>query len=104
MSSEEDYTPFDDVNDLLEPEEIPARPIHVVNDGKYEVFRLYDASGSLLYITRSAQLHKFKDKPWWPLVVNIQINRHATPGRAEDDKILGIDQEAPKWNVLGANL
>lgn len=104
MTDAEDYTPFDDVNDMLEPEPALLTAVPSINDGKYEVFRLYNQANELLYITRSAQLHKFKDKVWWRDVTQIKINRHATPGRAEDDKIIGIDQESPKWNVLGANL
>lgn len=98
--SDDDYTPFDEVNDFINNHPKPATP----NKGKHEVFRMYDSGGKLLYISRSAQLHKLKDREFWPKVTSIQINRHTSPGAAEDDKITGIEQEKPLWNVMNAGL
>ncbi len=103
MSSDDDYTPFDEVNDMLDlPDPTPslsAVPDLMPQEGKHEVFRLYNSQGELLYITRSAQLHQLKNKDWWDQVTNIQIQRCATRGTAEDVKLVAVDREAPKYNV-----
>ena len=97
-----DYSPFDEVNDLLVlPDPDPATK-GTSTTGKFEVFRLYSDNNELLYISRSAQLHKLKNKDWWTKVTTISINRHDSPGAAEDDKLMGINNEGPKWNVMNA--
>jgi hypothetical protein len=93
-TEDDDYTPFDEVNDLL----VVPKPSEPASVGAYELFRLYDQDDNLLYITRSSQLHKLKDREFWPMVTSIKVERHPTPGTAEDAKIIAIN-ESPAWNV-----
>jgi hypothetical protein len=96
VNSNDDYTEFDEVNDLLveEPEKKPSKTSNYKNS---TLFWLYQDK-QLLYITRSAQLHKLQDKPWWPDVTRIELTRHDTPGAAEDYKLYGIEEQQSLYN------
>lgn len=95
---DEDYTPFDEVNDLLNIplEETTVKP--TVFKGNHQLLKLYDRSGKLLYITRSVQLQKLSGKDWFKEVTNITIDWYPDAGAAENAKIFAMDQEAPQWN------
>lgn len=106
----EEVSPFDAVNFLLR-DDAPNQKKNVGKvapspqpGGRYEVFRMYDALDNLLYISRSAQLHKLKDREFWPSVATIKVTRHPDPGAAENDKVVGISNEKPKWNVMNAGI
>jgi hypothetical protein len=95
VKNEDDYTEFDEVNDLL----VIPEPPQPSTEGKHELFKLYDQDDKLLYITRSSQLHKLKGRPFWPIVTSIKVERYVTAGNAEDAKIKAIGEESPAFNV-----
>jgi len=74
--------------------------------GREEVYRLYGASGVLLYIGRSVQTgvrleHHAATKPWWPLVEKVTIQREFPLGSFEMEEYNAILTEFPVFNIDG---
>lgn len=76
--NDDDYTEFDEVNDLLI---LPKS-----SKGRVPLFHLYE-NNKLWFATRSAQLHKLEKKEWWPKITDIKVTWHDSVGAAEDAKI-----------------
>lgn len=102
--SDQESSPFDEVTDLFfsedEPKQQQQPQLRAVQNGNYPVLRLY-STDRLLYVTRSFQLQKLQKHSWWTSVIRIDISWHPTPGTAEDDKQMAINNENAAWNIRG---
>lgn len=69
------------------------------------VYRLFDASGSLLYVGISVDLERrFRqhalDKAWWPNVARADVRQYRSRLRAARAEHRAIMRESPRHNIL----
>lgn len=96
------YTPFDFVDEIehkLPPIEKTSYGPNTPTQYTYPVSKIYNTSGTLLYVSRSVQFQQLIDKPWFKgHPVTIKVEWYYTSGKAEDAKAVCIDKENPLWN------
>ena len=77
-----------------------------IRDGATDLYRFFDADGRLLYVGISfsavarASQHR-GEKPWWPEVANMTVERHDTRDAAAEAELAAILSEKPIHNVVG---
>lgn len=73
---------------------------------RYQVYRLWDASGGLLYVgqtiegTKRLRAHE-KEKPWWGDVASVTWQNCATKEEMDEVELRAIREENPRHNVAG---
>lgn len=89
---------------LLQPEEPPAAK-HVpidTNSRKWEIFRLYNQQGELLFVTKSPQLQALRSRPWYKDIAVIKVEMFDNNSDQENEKFMAIRNENPKYNKHSA--
>lgn len=70
----------------------------------HDVYRIYDASGALLYVGASINAfarvpqHKAEHQPWWHDAHHFSVVRYADKPTARYFEALAIRDEFPAWN------
>jgi predicted GIY-YIG superfamily endonuclease len=78
--------------------------IDLSDSGSCDLYRFFDADETLLYVgislnaAKRASQHR-KDKPWWPDVATMTVERHDTREAALEAEAEAIRSERPLHNV-----
>ena len=73
--------------------------------GRYQLYRLYDGTGDLIYIGRTCSIgarfdQHAKKQPWWHEVVDCRIELFPDYETLVKAERIAIKQEAPRYNVV----
>lgn len=71
-----------------------------------KIYRLYDATGALLYVgvtwRLDRRMSKHTAKPWWHQVVRREISNTTSRDDAARQERQAIEVERPRYNIDGA--
>ena len=82
----------------------PHRDMIIQVTGMHAVYRMYDATETLLYIGMTGHARRFDDhavRRWFPAVAKITLEWHGAEASARSAELAAIRSEYPLYNITG---